>query len=255
MIDGRRAGIGATASMIQTETITIPDHVHGYPDMAFGGYVAGVLARRSGAETVRVDFRRAVLVNTPIALPPRDGDRVTLTSPDGNLLAEAIPSTLALTPPPAPSWSEAKRATETALSSPARQVTACYGCGVECPPGRGLRLFPWSLPDRQIMAAAWTPDQGLADEDGELSPENVWSTLDCPGGIAAWVYQGMGLGAVTAALTATQLQPVLAGAEYISYAWPLHEDGRKRTVGVALATRGGELCALAEALWIAPRPA
>ncbi|NNH75821.1 hypothetical protein HLB23_39230 [Nocardia uniformis] len=241
--------------MIETETITIPTHVHGYPDVAFGGYVAGMLARRTGADTVRVDFRRAVPIEQPIRVPAHDGDRIILTGADDGLLAEATPAALTVVAPPAPSWSEAKSATEAALSSPARQVTDCYGCGVECPPGRGLRLFPWSLSDRRIMAAAWTPDQGLADTHGELPPEVVWSTLDCPGGIAAWVFQKMGPGAVTAALTATQLQPVLAGAEYISYAWPMHTDGRKRTVGVALSTPDGELCALGEALWIAPRPA
>ncbi|MFI6865342.1 PaaI family thioesterase [Nocardia sp. NPDC050406] len=237
------------------ETITIPENVHGYPEVAFGGWVAGLLAGRSGAQTVRVDFRRAVPVGSPVVLPPADGERVTLTDTDGTLLVEAAPSSLTVAAPPAPSWSEAKRATETALSSPKRPVTDCYGCGVDVAPGRGLRLFPWALPDRQIMAAAWTPDQGLADEFGELPPEVVWSTLDCPGGIAAWVFSKLGQGAFTAALTATQFQPVLAGAEYIAYAWPLHGEGRKRTVGVALSTPDGDLCALAEALWIGPRPA
>lgn len=244
---------GASDSMIQTETVTIPQYAHGYPDVAFGGYVAGLLAGRSGPDTVRVDFRRAVPVSTPLVVPAHDGEHVTLTSADGTLLAEATPSTLHLDPPPAPTWSEAKRATETALSSPKRTVTDCYGCGVNVTAGRGLRLFPWALPDRQLMAAAWTPDQGLADEHGELPPENVWATLDCPGGIAAWVFSRMGQGAVTAALTGTQLQPVLAGAEYISYAWSTRQDGRKQTVGVALSTPEGELCALAEALWIVPR--
>ncbi|WP_067822245.1 PaaI family thioesterase [Nocardia inohanensis] len=234
--------------MIATEALTIPDHIHGYPEVAFGGYVAGVLAARTEAEAVRVDFRRAVPVGTPLLL---NGSALTAT--DGTLLTEATPATLDIAAPPLPSWSDAKRATETALSSPDRRVTDCYGCGVQCAPGRGLRLFPWAVPGSEIMAAAWTPDTGLADENGELPPEVVWSALDCPGGIAAWVHLGMGLGAFTAALTAAQYRPVLAGAEHIAHAWPIHRDGRKFTVGVALSTADGELCALAEALWIEPR--
>ncbi|WP_067541955.1 PaaI family thioesterase [Nocardia crassostreae] len=240
--------------MIEAQQLIIPEHIHGYPDIAFGGYVAGLLAAHASAETVRVDFRRVVNVGKPVRLATA-GDHAALTSLDGTVLIEAAPSALTLDPPPAPSWEVAKSATETALTSPKRQITDCYGRGVACPPGRGLRLFPWSTPEHDLIAAAWTPDPNLADASGELPPEVVWAALDCPGGIAAWVQSDMGQGAFTAALTATQLRPVLAGAEHISHAWAIHHDGRKHTVGVALSTADGELCALAEALWIEPKPA
>ncbi|MEC3918529.1 PaaI family thioesterase [Nocardia sp. CDC160] len=239
--------------MTQAEALTIPEHIHGYPDVAFGGYVAGLLAPHAGADTVRIDFRRAVGVGTPILLSRPEPGRATFTATDDTVLVEATAATLRIDPVPAPSWSDATRSVETALSSPDRLVTDCFGCGVACAPGRGLRLFPWRVAGQELMAAAWTPDPGLADENGELPPEIVWSALDCPGGIAAWVFSRMGRGAFTAALTATRFAPVLAGADYISHAWVLHRDGRKHTVGVALSTREGELCALAEALWIEPR--
>lgn len=240
-------------SMIQTEAVTIPDHVHGYPRVAFGGYVAGMLARRSGAETLRVDFRRAVPVGTPVTLPAGEPGHASLVDTEGTLLVQAAPATLRLTPPPTPTWAAARTATESALASPKRQVTDCFGCGVECAPGTGLRLFSWAVPDHRVMAAAWTPDPRLADDSGELPPEIVWSALDCPGGLAAMVFDGLAPGAVTAALTATQLQPLPAEADYIVHAWPIRHEGRKHTVGVALSTRSGTLCALAEALWIAPK--
>lgn len=237
---------------IPLDTLSIPDHIHGYPELAFGGYVAGMLADRSGASTVRVDFRRPVAVSTPVVLSADDA-HAALSAPDGTLLVEARPSVLTLAAPPAPSWSEAKAATETALSSPERVLTDCYGCGAACAPGRGLRLFSWSLPGRRMMTAAWTPDPGLAAENGELTAESVWSALDCPGGIAAFIHSDMARGAFTASLTATRLNPIYAGEDYISHAWPISHEGRKHTVGVALSTSGGELCALAEALWIEPR--
>ncbi|WP_327140007.1 PaaI family thioesterase [Nocardia sp. NBC_01327] len=237
---------------IPLDTQTIPEHIHGYPDLAFGGYVAGMLAARATGDTLRVDFRRAVSVSTPVVLTTED-EGASLRTPDGTLLVEATPSMLSIDAVPAPPLSEARAATARALSAPERRVTDCYGCGVACPPGRGLRLFAWGIRERRVMAAAWTPDAGLAGENGELPPETVWSALDCPGGIAAWVYSEMGMGAFTAALTARQLRPMFAGTEYISHAWPIDRDGRKHTVGVALSTAEGELCALAEALWIEPR--
>ncbi|MGW5309482.1 hypothetical protein ACWEQ0_06335 [Nocardia thailandica] len=239
--------------MIQTETVTIPEHVHGYPEVAFGGYVAGMLARRSGAGPVRVDFRSAVPIGTPIAMTADDAGQVALSGASGTVLARSAPADVPLAVAAPPSWSEAKRATESALASTARPVTDCFGCGVECAPGHGLRLFPWPVRDGAVVAAAWTPDHGLADPNGELPPEIVWSALDCPGGVAAWVFQDMARGAVTAALTATTHRPVLAGAEYLAHAWPIRSEGRKYTVGVALSTREGELCAAAEALWVVPR--
>ncbi|MFC4126966.1 PaaI family thioesterase [Nocardia rhizosphaerae] len=241
--------------MIQTETVTIPGQVHGYPQVAFGGYVAGLLARRVGTGTTRVDFRRAVPVGTTLLLPAAEPGHAVLTDRDGTLLVQAGPGVLDLSAPPAPSWSAAQRATAAAIASPKRQVTDCFGCGVECADGHGLRLFTWPVPDRPIVAGAWIPDSGLADAQGELPPEIIWSALDCPGGFAAWVFQDMALGAVTAALTARVRRPVFAGERYLVHGWAIRSAGRKHTVGVAVSTPGGELCALAEALWVAPRDA
>lgn len=237
----------------QLDTYAVPSHIHGYPELAFGGYVAGLLAARSGNRTTRVDFRRVVAVDAPVRFTLPENGRTALTAPDGTVLVEATPSFLTRAAPPAPTWAEAEAVTRVASTTPKRALTDCYGCGAACEPGRGLRLFPWGLRDRNMMAAAWTPDAGLADSTGELPPEVVWSALDCPGGITAFHYMRMGQGAFTASLTATQFEPVYAGVDYISHAWPVQQDGRKYSVGVALSTRDGGLCALAEALWIEPR--
>ncbi|MBB5917185.1 hypothetical protein BJY24_006097 [Nocardia transvalensis] len=233
------------------ETLTVPEHVHGYPEVAFGGYIAGLLARRVGAPAVRVDFRSLVPVGTGVGLGAT-GSGWALTGAGDMVLAEATPSVVAIAPPRMPTWAEAKQASETALAERAEAVD-CYGCGDACAPGRGLRQFPGRLPDRELVAAAWTPDQALAEAGDELPPEVVWSALDCPGGIAGIQLAGMRFGAFTAALTATQLHPVHAGREYITYAWPVAAEGRKYTFGIALSSSDGELCALAEALWIGPK--
>ena len=48
--------------------------------------------------------------------------------------------------------------------------------------------------------------------------------------------------------------PVHVDSPYVSCAWPISHQGRKHTGGVALATPSGDLCAVAEVLWIQPEP-
>uniref|UniRef100_UPI003CC7F720 PaaI family thioesterase n=1 Tax=Nocardia abscessus TaxID=120957 RepID=UPI003CC7F720 len=155
--------------------------------------------------------------------------------------------------PPRPAPRGALPRAASATADVLRKMSHCYGCGAACPPGRGLRLSPWAMPTHDMVIAAWTPDLSLGGPDGLLSTENVWAALDCPGGWAAMALRDLRPGAVTAALTATQFEPVRAGAPYLSYGWPISANGRKHTVGVALARIDGTLCALAEALWIEPR--
>ncbi|MEV6280220.1 hypothetical protein [Nocardia sp. NPDC051832] len=240
--------------MVEVTTVSIPRYAHGYPEVAFGGYVAGVLAAHSEDPTeLRVDFRAPVPIEQPLTITATESGGRALTDADGLLLAETAKATVGIVVPAAPSWADAKAGTAAALESLERPRTDCYGCGVECEPGRGMRLFSSKVPGHDLIAGAWTPAPELGDADGNLSTEHVWSLLDCPGGWAAITMLGMQPGAVTAALTATQLQPVSVGVEYISYSWAADRDGRKYTVGVALATPGGDLCAVAEALWIQPR--
>ncbi|MBH0776287.1 PaaI family thioesterase [Nocardia bovistercoris] len=237
--------------MLAVDEVTIPEHVYGYPDVAFGGYVAGLLASRVADDAhLRVDFRRRVPVGTPLLVTAAESGGYALTDRDGTVLVEARGSAVTIDLPPAPTWERASTHTEAAL--PTRRPTDCYGCGSYCAPGKGLRLYPSVLDDR--IVAAWTPDAELARPDGTLSPENVWAALDCPGGWAGIELLGMPrTGAVTAALTATRFAPIRAGEDYLSYAWPIGAHGRKFTVGVAVTTADGSPCALAEALWIVPR--
>ncbi|MFF0490406.1 PaaI family thioesterase [Nocardia sp. NPDC004068] len=235
-----------------TTTITIPGYAHGYPGVAFGGYVAGLLAERTSGSSVRVDFRRAVPVDTPVLLA-ETASGCSLLDTDGNLLAEAGPDTdAALSIPPPPTLAEAKAASATSATAD-RAVADCYGCGTTNTPGRGLRLHPWGLRARNQVIAAWIPDPELAAPTGTLTSPNVWSALDCPGGWVAILASGMRPGGLTAAMRVTVHQPVSAGEEHLVHAWPISVDGRKYTVGVAVSTADGMPCATAEALWIEPR--
>src|SRR5690606_33072443 len=199
--------------MIELDRITVPEHVFGYPEVAFGGYVAGAPAGRSPGVTPRVDFRGPGPVGTPRSVTPTerggpglpdapgpapfgrprsgtrtDGGSTALPDATGTVLTQAHPASLDLEAPACPEWDEVVAATERGLRSEKRLFTHCYGCGSGCAPGKGLRLFPCTLRERGLIVSAWTPDPGLAGSDGLLSVENVWAALDCPGAWAGFAY-------------------------------------------------------------------
>ncbi|MFC5216590.1 hypothetical protein [Streptomyces coerulescens] len=239
--------------MTTSDAIVVPELYVGYPQVAFGGYVAGVLAQRSGARTVRVDFRGPVPVEVPVRIAETaDGD-VELGAAE-RPLAAARPAELPLEVPAAPSWDEAAAAAERFRAAPPSGVVDCFGCGLRTT-DRGLRVHGTPVPDLGVVASAWIPSRVFADADGLLPNQLVWGALDCPGHWAGRFLGTLRPGAVTASLTGTVLRPVVTGEPHISYAWLVSESGRKHTMGVALATAEGELCGVSEALWIDPKAA
>ena len=108
-----------------------------------------------------------------------------------------------------------------------------------------------------------TPDASVADADRKVRPEMVWAALDCPSGIAA--AEAAGLGATEAAaevggagwdtvillgrMTASLAARPTVGDQCRVIARPQTRDGRKLTAGSALLGPGGEVLAVAAALW------
>ncbi|MCM6772220.1 hotdog fold thioesterase [Nocardia sp. CDC159] len=230
------------------------DVLHCPPDDDALRLDAGNRIASIGSESLglRVDFRRAIPVETPITLA-ETGTGWALLDAEAVLLAEVGrdvgPDVVV---PEPPSWARAREASAKSAAVE-RAIPDCYGCGTACRPGRGLRLYPWGLRGRNMVVAAWVPDRELAGPDGLLPPPTVWAALDCPGGWAAIVLSGMRPGGVTAAMRVTRHRPMRAGEKYLVHAWPIATEGRKYTVGVAISTPEGLRCATAEALWIEPR--
>ncbi|MEU8777993.1 hypothetical protein [Streptomyces sp. NPDC048606] len=244
---------------METSTITVAERLHGYPGVAFGGYVAGLLAARTGAPAVpgavRVDFRRPVPTGVAVRIAAGADGGAELFDGEGLLLASATAAPVpAGEVPDPPSWAEASKAADAYRADPPGGEAGCFGCGLERTPATGLRLHCGLVPGRDLVAAAWRPGPELLGVDRVLPPELVWGALDCPGNAAGRLLDGGPAGAVTASLTGRLLRPVPASGGLVSYAWLLGSEGRKCRVGTALATAEGELCAYAEALWIRPRP-
>ena len=241
--------------------LTIPSRFNGPAGVGNGGYVCGrIAAYVDGPATVTL--RRPPPLDTPMQVE-RDDEGSVRVRHGRTLIGEAAPS--AAGPPEI-----------AAMVSPAEADTAagnaryfrdpvfpdCFVCGMNRPPGDGLRIFPGPVAGRGLWAAPWKPDPSVAGPDGRVRPEVVWAALDCPSGIAAAEAAGLGDGAgwdtaiLLGRMTATTLaaRPAV-GDQCRVIAWPHQRDGRKLTAGSALLGPGGEVLAVARAVWLTvPRP-
>jgi hypothetical protein len=236
---------------ITKQTVIIDGRFCGPSDSGHGGYVSAMLAAAfDGA--VEVTLRAPPPLDTPLVLERVDEGKVALKNGD-QLLAEARPGSVDIEPLAAVTYEEAQEASKNFIGHrDDYDYLRCFGCGRERAPSDGLRIFPGSVGRPGVLAAPWTPDPGLADGDGLVRPEFLWSALDCPGGIS-----GMGerskpllLGRYVVRLD----RPVRTGEKHILMGWVVSQEGRKHYVGSALYTAAGELCGIGQATWIEPRP-
>ena len=227
--------------------VTIDERFCGPADSANGGY-ACALAARWVHGPAEVTLRVPPPLGRPLTVRREDEGRVLLL--DGELVvAEAGPATPVVDVPEAVSPADAALAAARYPWRAAHPYPRCFVCGIERPPGDGLRIFPGPVAGRRLYAAPWTPDPELADGDGIVREEFVWCALDCPSGIVTTVWPGLGR-PILGRLAADLRLPVHAGAPHVVQAWPIDRDGRKLHTASALFTAGGELCGVARATWI-----
>jgi hypothetical protein len=237
--------------------LIIPSRFRGPSRSGNGGYVCGRIAAYADGP-VTVTLRQPPPLDTAMAVE-RGGDGSLRVRRGRTLIAEATSSPVppALGIPGPVSLAEARTAAGRAQYFQDPVFPGCFVCGTSRQPGDGLRIFPGPVPGRGLWAAPWTPDPSVAGPDGRVRPEVAWAALDCPSGIAAAEDAGLGpdtaivLGRMTARLAALPAP----GDQCRVIAWPGGEDGRKLTAGSALLGPGGEVLALARAVWITlPRP-
>jgi len=236
-----------------TERLTIDPRFNGPPESANGGYTCGLLAGfvEGSAE---VTLRLPPPIGRELRVEQCDGGGAVLRNGEG-VVAEARP--IEDLPADAPRPVDSAEAAEAAADSPFIEADrhpfpTCFVCGPRREAGDGMRIFSGPVAERDVFAAPWTPDPALAREDGTLAPELVWAALDCPTSVPVandWGEPGF-LPIVLARLAVRVVAPVRAGEPHTIVSWPIELDGRKRHAGAALHTGGGELLAVARALWI-----
>jgi hypothetical protein len=102
------------------------------------------------------------------------------------------------------------------------------------------------------MAAPWTPDPSLLDEDDFVRSEIVWAALDCPNGWAATFLgdDAMERTILLGRLSARILHPTPGSERCVVMGWPIAREKRKLYAGSALFSERGDLRAVARGVWI-----
>ncbi len=229
-----------------SEQIIIDRRFRGPPDSGNGGYVCGIVAGLIGG-TAEVTLRRPPPIGRPLEVVRLDRGGVALR--DGEtLIAQGEPASVEIEVPDPVGYAAAQEAAKSYPGFENHPAPMCFVCGPDRDEGDGLRILPGPIAGRDIVAAPWTPDASLADENGKVRPEIVWAALDCPGAFAVGfsVENVIVLGRLAAKL----LAPAKHGEEYVVIGWPLGGEGRKLYAGSALYSRAGTLHAFAKATWI-----
>lgn len=225
--------------------IVIDSRFNGFPDIALGGYVAGVLAH--GRPNSEVILRRPVktgklyeIVSNP------DGTRSLLDGKDA--LALARDTSVDLRPPPPVGLEESRVASSGYVGLVRHLVPTCFNCGPLRREGDGLRIFPGTVTGRDdVVAALWTPAESLGNSSGVVEEEFIWAALDCPT-IWALILHGQPDSkdkAVSARLAVELISPVQAGQAYVVMGWKVSEIDRTKVAGGAIYSPDGQLRAIA----------
>ncbi|HVQ59659.1 MAG TPA: hotdog fold domain-containing protein [Solirubrobacterales bacterium] len=222
----------------------IEDRFQGVPEVAHGGYVAGMLAAALGSDSVEVRLRRPVPTGRLLELEASDE---TLELRDGEaLLARASRTALHIETPLPISITEAESAARNFLGADEHPLPGCVVCGTHRHPGDGLRIFPGPVAGRRLVAAPWVPDAELADGSGRVPGALASAALDCTQLWALIAHSPSGVRdkVVTASLELSLGAPVVAGEQHVVLGWPIGRDGRNWLAGAAVVGPRGEICAL-----------
>ena len=236
-------------------TLSIPGRYNGPPDSANGGYCCGALASHLDCGQERA---ATVRLASP---PPLDSALIVHRHADASLelqndqrgevtpVATAIATTLEIDVPKPPTLHEAQEAARSYIGYETHSLPGCYVCGPDRQEGDGMRLFPGPVGDSTVYACIWsaTADQ-VNPETNEVRPEFIWAALDCPGYFS--LYGRDPKPALLGELTAELKEPVVGGADYVVFAWPISRAGRKLVAGTAIADASGSVLAVASATWI-----
>jgi hypothetical protein len=229
--------------------VVIEERYRGPPDSGNGGYVCGLIAGFLGGPA-EVTLRRPPPIGRPLSIRGAGEGGAALFDED-EMVAEAVPTYLDVGHPNPVARREAVEAAARYPGFALHPFPTCFVCGPDRAEGDGLRIFVGPI-GRDVVAAPWTPDRTLADEDGVVRPEFVWAALDCPGAFASGFPETpMVLGRLWAKL----LRPVRSAQGCVVMAWSEGYERRKRFAGSAVFGDDGELLALARATWISlPTP-
>ncbi|HET8530772.1 MAG TPA: hypothetical protein VFO08_06465 [Methylomirabilota bacterium] len=232
---------------VEASAVTVNGRFCGSPNIASGGYIAGLLGRLMDGPA-RVSLEQPVPVDHRLGIERLGDGGLALT--DGPVtFAHASAAPLQLEPPAPVTYADAEWASERYLGFTEHATPGCFVCGPAREWGDGLAIYPGPIPGRRLVAAPWAPDPTLFDKHGVVRPEFVWAALDCPIGFALLEAFGRRK-LVLSHLTASLIRPLPVGARWIVMGWPFAAEGRTLLGASAIFSESGELHALASAVLV-----
>jgi hypothetical protein len=235
---------------VAIETISVPARFNGPLDSGNGGYSCGVVAGLIDG-LAEVSLRSPVPLDTELAVE-RGEDACVRVLHGETLVAEGRPAPDFEVEAPAPVTPDvARRASRGYRGATEGPFSRCFVCGRAREDSFGL--FAGAVEGRDLVASPWTPPAWTGDEDGNVRPELIWASLDCPASFAPYRDREMPL-ALLGRLAARIEAPVVAGTEHVVIGWPLGREGRKVHAGSAVLSADGTVLARARALLIEVRP-
>ncbi len=215
----------------------------GLPELAHGGFVAGMLSAALAAGSTHVRLRRPVPTGHALRIV-RPAPGLAELHDGAGLLADAVATDVLIQVPPLVTTEEARAASHRFPGAAGHPIPGCLVCGPAHPDG--LHVTPAPVSGRAVVAAHWVPSAGHAGPDGTLPPELVSAALDCPQlwALMAHVPPATSDRVVTSVLETRLDAPVRAGVPHVVIGWPIGRDGRRWLAGAAIAGPDGELCAV-----------
>jgi hypothetical protein len=231
-----------------SEVVTIGRRFCGPPDSANGGYACGTVAALLDGPA-EVTLRRPPPLDRALDVERIGGSVRVLAA--GELIAEASLATLAIDPPPPPTWAQTVQAETRYPWFENHPFPGCFVCGGARAAGDGLRIFPGAVEGRPIAAATFVPAPSLADESGLVRAEIVWAALDCPSWFGMHCFKPFEGSVLLGRLAVRIDERPRADDRCICVGWFLGREGRKMHCGSALYSERGALLAAGKATWIA----
>jgi len=231
------------------DQVVIERRFRGPEESGNGGYSCGALARFVDPHAAEVTLRLPPPLDRPLEVDAVGGERVEMRDGDA-VVAEAGPiGELDLDIPAPLGVEEATAARDESPMQHEHPYPHCFVCGPKRGREDGLLVTCGPIGDGQVVASPWAVEESLPTEDGSVTPEIMWSVLDCPGGISTMLLPDVGV-SVLGRLAAHLHAPIEAGTTCVAMGWPIERDGRKLHAGSAIFSEGGELLAEARATWI-----
>jgi hypothetical protein len=231
--------------------IMIDSQFNGPPDSGNGGYCCGMFAAQ-----LELDPGATIEV-TLQSPPPLDHPMSTRASGSGievlfgeTLVATAQAAELAVDYPTPPSLETAIEASKNYSGFQQHPYPECFVCGTARSHGDGLCIYPGPLADLSLVCAPWRPFPALANEQGMLRPEFIWSALDCPSYFGAFIGQDNPKALLGKQCLRILDEQIPFDDDYIITGWPMGREGRKCYGGTGLFNRSGDCLAIARGTWI-----